>query len=179
MTHDQIIDIAIQEGFSGASVIDTSAIVFDPSFRSYCEENLCGQYGVNHACPPHCGAPEDMKQEILKHKNALVMQTVWNIPDYRDHASVESAKMRHKDTSNRVIERLEQHGIRGLLVGVSFCSLCTPCTINEGKPCKFPERRYSCISAYCIYVKDLAEKCNMAYDCEGVSLPLFSMFVFD
>ena len=32
MTHDQIIDIAIQEGFSGASVIDTSSIVFDLLF---------------------------------------------------------------------------------------------------------------------------------------------------
>ena len=68
MTHDQIIDIAVQEGFSSASVIDTSVIVFDASFRSYCMENLCGQYGANHSCPPLCGTPEEMKQRILKYK---------------------------------------------------------------------------------------------------------------
>jgi predicted metal-binding protein len=179
MTHDQIIDIAVQEGFSSASVIDTSVIVFDASFRSYCMENLCGQYGANHSCPPLCGTPEEMKQRILKYKNTLVMQTVWNIPDCRNNASVESAKKNHRDYSFKVIERLKQHGIHGLLVGASFCSLCTPCSISEGKPCTLPEKQYSCMSAYCIHVKALAEKCGMVYDYRDGLLPLFSLFAFD
>ena len=68
---------------------------------------------------------------------------------------------------------------RGLMVGASFCSLCTQCAITEGKPCVFPRRQYSCMSAYCIYVKDLADKCGMAYTYKDGFLPLFSMYVFD
>ena len=58
MTYEQIIQYAIDEGFAAAEIVDTHEIVFDPSFRPYCEENLCGQYGANYSCPPDCGSPE-------------------------------------------------------------------------------------------------------------------------
>ena len=43
MTNEQIIQYAVDEGFAAAAIVDTSDIVFDPAFRPYCEENLCGQ----------------------------------------------------------------------------------------------------------------------------------------
>ena len=55
MTAEQMVQYAYEEGFSAAAVVDTADIVFDPSFRPYCEENLCGQYGANYSCPPDCG----------------------------------------------------------------------------------------------------------------------------
>ncbi len=178
MTDDQIIDMAIREGFSGASLIDTATITFDTSFRAYCEENLCGQYGANHSCPPYCGTPEEMEEKILQHRKALVLQTVRNVENCQDDMRIESAKRCHREYFFKVIERLERQGLRGLPVGVSYCSLCTPCAIREGKPCSFPERRYSCMSAYCIDVKNLAEQCGMDYDYKDGVLPLFSLYAF-
>ena len=64
MTNEQIIQYAVDEGFAAAEIVDTCDIVFDPSFRPYCEENLCGQYGANYSCPPDCGSPEAMKQRV-------------------------------------------------------------------------------------------------------------------
>ena len=52
MTPKEMIDLAVESGFAGAEVIGTEQIVFDPMFRPFCEENLCGQYGANHSCPP-------------------------------------------------------------------------------------------------------------------------------
>ncbi len=179
MTTDQIVDVAIEEGFSRASVIDTSRIVFDASFRSYCEENLCGQYGANHSCPPVCGSPEEMRQRILKHTRALVLQTVWDVTGWLDDSLVNHAKESHKTYTFNVIERLERQGFHGFMVGASFCSLCTPCAIKDFKPCKFPQEQYSCMSAYYIYVKDLAEKCGMDYDYKEGALQLFSLYMFD
>ena len=77
MTIEKMIQYAMEEGFAAAAVVNTDEITFDPSFRPYCEENLCGQYGVNHSCPPDCGSPEEMKERVLKHKHALVLQTIW------------------------------------------------------------------------------------------------------
>ena len=76
MTAEQMVQYAYEEGFSAAAVVDTADIVFDPSFRPYCEENLCGQYGANYSCPPDCGTPEEMKQKVLAHKKALVLQSI-------------------------------------------------------------------------------------------------------
>ena len=174
----KIIEICLKEGFSDAAIVDTNAILFDAAFRQYCEENLCGHYGANYSCPPDCGTSEEMKQMVIKHKYALVLRTVWNIDDFKNDSLIKSAKRRHNDYTMRVIKLLEKQGHTGFMVGASGCTLCTSCLIKEGKPCPFPDRRYSCMSAYCIYVKDLAEKCGMVYDYKQGKLPLFSMYVY-
>lgn len=39
-------------GFSDAAVMDTGELVFKPEYRRFCEENQCGNYDLNPACPP-------------------------------------------------------------------------------------------------------------------------------
>ena len=51
---------AILMGFSGAAVMDTKELVFVPEYRTFCEENLCGCYNLNPACPPASGTGEEM-----------------------------------------------------------------------------------------------------------------------
>ena len=92
MTAEQMVQYAYEEGFSAAAVVDTADIVFDPSFRPYCEENLCGQYGANYSCPPDCGTPEEMKQKVLAHKKALVLQSIWQLESYTDTPAIKKGK---------------------------------------------------------------------------------------
>lgn len=179
MTENEMIQYAVEEGFAAAAIVDTTDIVFDPSFRPYCEENLCGQYGVNYACPPDCGSPEAMKQRVLAHKKALVLQTIWEVSDYSDMPAIKQAKKQHNAAQIRVVKRIREDGHVGLIVGASGCALCSPCAITRGEPCKFPDLKYSCMSAYCIFVKKLADKCGMEYDCGEGLLGLFGMYVFD
>ena len=179
MTEKEILQVAFDAGFANAAVVDTGSIVFDPSFRPYCAENLCGQYGVNYSCPPDCGSPEDMKQRILAHKKALVLQTVWQVKDYADAPAIKQAKKAHNAAELKVVEYLREQGYDGVIVGASGCALCSPCAQSEGKPCKFPRLQYSCMSAYCVFVKKLADHCGMEYDCGEGLLGLFGMYVFD
>lgn len=179
MEHSTIIDWAVEEGFSAAAVVPTDQIVFDPMFRPYCEENLCGQYGVNYSCPPDCGSPEEMKQRVLRHKHALVLQTIWQISDYTDKPAIKHAKGGHNAASLRLVKRLREAGCDGLMVGASGCALCAPCARKEGLPCRYPELMYSCMSAYCIFAARLAEKCGMEYDCGEGLLAFFGMYAFD
>ena len=179
MTHEEMIRLAAEEGFAAAAVVDTTQIVFDPSFRPYCEENLCGQYGVNYACPPDCGTVEQMKSRVLSHKKALVLQTIWEISDYSDKPAIKQAKGAHNAAQIRLAKQLRKDGCDGFLVGASGCALCSLCAIVEGKPCNFPEYQYSCMSAYCIFVKKLTDQCGMEYDCGEGLLAFFGMYVFD
>lgn len=179
MKDQDIIQYAIEEGFAAAEIIDTKEIVFDPSFRPYCAENICGQYGVNYSCPPACGSPEAMQQRVLQHKKALVLQTIWEISDYSDIAAIKPAKASHNAAEIRLAKRLRAEGCDGFIVGASGCSLCSPCKLTLNQPCSFPEYQYSCMSAYCIFVKKLTDKCGMEYDCGEGLLAFFGMYVFD
>ena len=177
MTDQYLIDLAVKEGFAAAAVVDTAAIPFDFSFRPYCEENLCGQYGVNHSCPPLCGSCEDMQQKILGKSRALVLQTVWEIPDYSDAPAIKEAKTIHNRASLALLDALRKAGYDCFMVGASGCALCSPCTAKEGKPCRFPELQHSCRSAYCIFVKKLCDSCGLEYDCGTGLLGFFGMIL--
>lgn len=179
MTNEEMIQYAVEEGFAAAAIVDTSEIVFDPSFRLYCEENLCGQYNANYSCPPTCGAPEEMKQRVLSHKKALVLQTIWEISDYSDSSAIKQAKNAHDTAEIQLLKRLRNEGCDGLIVGAGGCALCSPCAFAKGEPCRFPEYKFSCMSAYCIFVKKLADKCGMHYDCGKGLLAFFGMLILD
>lgn len=179
MTNEQIIQWAVDEGFAAAAMVEPSQIPFDPSFRPYCEENLCGQYGANHSCPPDCGSPEAMKQRLLAHKRAVVLQTIWEISDYSDSAAIKQAKSAHNAAELRLVKRLRQAGHNGVIVGASGCALCSPCRRKIGEACPFPDLQYSCMSAYCIFVKKLTDECGLEYNCGDGLLSFFGMYVFD
>lgn len=179
MTEQEMIHLAIEEGFANAAIVDTKDIVFDPSFRPYCAENLCGQYNANYSCPPDCGSPKEMKARILAHRKALVLQTIWQVKDYSDMPVIKQAKKGHNAAELKVVKALRGAGHSGVIVGASGCALCSPCAQTQGEPCKYPDLQYSCMSAYCIFVKKLADRCGMEYDCGEGLLALFGMYAFD
>lgn len=176
MTEQEWIDLALSLNFANAAVMDTGDLVFVPSFRPLCQENLCGKYGANYACPPDCGTVEEMKERILQWPRALVLQTLWDIDDPLDESQTKPAKGQHNRMTRLLIDRAGQPG---LMVGAGGCSLCSSCALVEGEPCRFPDKRYSCMSAYCIFVQEMAASCGMEYDCGTGITAFFSMFCFD
>ena len=179
MDREIMIQMAVEEGFAAAQVMDTRDIVFDDIFQTYCAENLCGQYGINHSCPPACGTPTEMRQRILSHKKTLVLQTIWEIDDLTNGPAIRQAKGGHNAAALRLVKRLRAEGCQGLLVGASGCALCSPCALGQGEPCRFPELKYSCMSAYCIFVKKLADKCGIEYDCGPGLLAFCGLYAFE
>ena len=71
-----IIKAAKDLGFSEAAIMDTKELVFKPEYRKFCEENQCGNYNRNPACPPESGTVEEMMARALKYEKTLVLQTI-------------------------------------------------------------------------------------------------------
>ena len=174
----QILQLARALGFASAAVVDMADVPFDHYFRKYCEENLCGQYNANYSCPPLCGSPEQMERRLRAYKRALVLQTKWNITDYHDHAAIRKAKSTHNTAMLSLIDHMRREGHNGIMCGASCCSLCETCAMTGKHPCIKPNLKFSCMSAYCIYVKKLAEQCGMEYVCEDGKLALFGLFAY-
>ena len=178
MKKEEIIQLALNENFESAVIVKTTDMVFDPSFRPFCEQNLCGQYGANYSCPPDCGSPEAMKEAVLKYQHALVLQSIWDVTDYRDMEMVSQARNGHNSAQLRLMDALSEAGYKGLMIGAGNCTLCDSCVILSGEPCRYPEKKYSCLSAYCINVKELTDCCSMSYSYGEGKLALFGVCAF-
>ena len=178
MNERDILQLTESEDFSAVAILGMAKVIFEPSFRPYCEQNLCGKYGANYSCPPDCGTPQEMEARMRQYAHALVFQTKWDIDDWYDHAQIKYAKQTHNNAMLRVIEQMRQHGCHGLMAGASCCSLCEHCAILDHEPCLFPDKRFSCLSAYCIYVKKLADSCCMEYTCKDGRLAFFGLYAF-
>ena len=179
MTDLQLREAALAEGFAAAEVVETGCIPFEPKFRVYCEENLCGKYGANHSCPPDCGTCEQMRQRIVTRRRAVVLQTNWDIPNLSDGAAIRRTKGTHNQASIALMRKLRAAGVQGFMVGASGCALCDPCTAVSGEPCRYPDLQYSCMSAYCIHVSELCARCGLTYDLGPGRVAFFGMYVCD
>ena len=152
-----LIEEAKALGFSDAAVISTDQLVFVPEYRVFCEDNLCGNYDKNPACPPQSGTVEEMKEHALKYEKTLILQTMQDgLMDYK------KAKLAHNKLTEQLAEKMKEEGITDLLI------------MSAG-----PYKHNSCMSAYCIFVKKLADKCGMEYTCGDGLIAFFGMYVFD
>ena len=102
---------AKQLGFSAAAVMDTKNLVFKPEYRVFCEENRCGNYDRNPACPPESGSVEEMKEKALSYNKTLVLQTTQsNDMDYK------KAKLLHNRLTESLAEEMKKDGKSDLLI---------------------------------------------------------------
>lgn len=177
MTDFETLQLAQSEGFA-AAFIAPEDIPVNPEFRRFCEENRCGKYNANYSCPPDCGSVEELRQKILAEDKVVIFTTHWDIEDYADRDGIETAKKGHNAAALRFMDQLRSHGYEGFAAGYNGCPLCNPCKRILNEPCAFPDKRISCMSAYCIDVATLAKKCGLEFAWNPGELFLFGMAAF-
>ena len=176
MRKDEIERAAKEKGFTNAAVIPVESLVFEPSLRKYCEDNLCGNYGKNHSCPPGCGTPEEMRARTERYRQAWIFQTIAEV-DWRDKTALKAVRDSHNVRSRELLERLEEGGVSGLSMLAGPCQACEICPGEEGKPCRYPEKQVSCISAYCMSAEKMAQEAGIPYWCGEGKVAFFSLLL--
>ena len=174
MTDMELIKLAEAEGFH-AAVLSAKDIPVNAEFRKFCEDNLCGKYNANFSCPPGCGTVEEVHQRLFAADKALVLQTIHEIGSYGNKSAILESKKDLNIAVLRLTETLRRSGLQGFCLGYGGCPLCSPCKQVEGEPCAFPEKRISCMSAYCIDVGKLADKCGLEFAWVPEKLFLFGL----
>ena len=177
MTNQELVKRAEDEGFR-AAVISAKDIPADGSFRKFCEDNLCGKYNANYSCPPGCGTVEEVHERLFSADKALVLQSIHEIGIYDNKEAILKSKKDLNLAILRLTEELRKAGVDCYCLGYGGCPLCDPCKQVAGEPCAFPEKRISCMSAYCIDVEKLAGKCGLEFAWIPEKLFLFGMIVF-
>lgn len=177
MTEEKIRELALEGGFTYAEYMDVKDLVFDAGLRKYCEENACGNFGKNHACPPDCGTPAQMEAKAKKYRRALVLETVNSVNNIMDGEEILRVRKSHNKISWGFLNEMEKQGVNGMPIMAGPCMLCEKCQKAEGKACRFPEKLASCLSAYCICAEKMADHCNIPYWCGEGKVAFFSIYL--
>lgn len=179
LLNDRLIAAAALNGFQ-ASIISTDQLVFVPEYRKYCEDNLCGNYNKNYACPPYCGTPEEMKARTQKFQSALVLVSSHKVKNAMDPVETGALKKKHNRDTMSLIRDIKTQCLnqKTLSIMAGPCSLCAKCHMQEQKPCPMEMDRYSCLSAYCIDVVKLAETIGLELSWSLDQASFFSMILF-
>lgn len=174
-----MVQAALELGFAGCVPILTEKIPFEPGFLVCCEENTCGKYNANYACPPACGTPAQMEARVRRHSHGLLLQTVWEIDDPMNGELVRPCKAQHNRMERQLRKKFAELGqTNGFWIAASGCDFCKPCTMVQGLPCHYPDEQMSCMSAYCIFVRELCRLCDLEYDMPAGLVPFFGMYIF-
>lgn len=79
-----------------------------------------------------------MKQKVLAHKKALVLQSIWQLESYTDTPAIKKGKSGHNTAAIRLMKRCRDEGCDGFLVGASGCACVPPAqekiTSHAGSP---------------------------------------------
>lgn len=172
-----LMEIVNDTAFEKVAIVHVEELVFRPEFRRYCEQNLCGNYNANYACPPYCGTPEEMEQKVRQYKLAIVFQSITSVTDVYNETETKAVKKEHMKKTKEAIQILNAKGVYGYPIMAGPCSQCKECNQIKQKPCPHVDTMYSCLSAFCIDASKLAESAGMKYWCGEREVSLFSMFL--
>lgn len=174
----EFIDMALNLGVHRAKIIKTEDILFNPEFRKYCEENLCGFYNKNLMCPPDIGTVEEVINKAKSYKYGIFYQTIFPIEDFSDEEGILKAGIAQNKIAEEMKQSLKIMGIKDILCMSTRCKCCDRCAKLDNQPCHNPELAMGCLSAYCVDVSYLAKKCEMNYDCAEGTISHFGLTLF-
>lgn len=152
--------LAKAAGFTSAALLPVRELVVVPEYRRFCEQNLCGNYGVLPACPPMSGTVEEMTAAMRRYQTALVLM-IETTSDYHDAAAQRAAKTHQNLLTEQLMAHMQTDGLRDLLM------------MGAG-----PWKHASCLSAYCVDAQKMADAVHMKCWANDGKVRYFSLILF-
>lgn len=158
---EDYVALARGAGFTDAAVLDVADLTVVPEYRRYCEQNLCGNYGVLDVCPPRSGSVEQMSAVLHTYRRALVLTLEYTPADMEDAAEHKKHKKQANELTEALMARLRADGRTDLLM------------MGAG-----PWKNASCMSAYCVDAQKMADLAHLkCWENDG-KVRLFSLILY-
>ena len=160
---EELIQLALDEGFTQAGKLNMKAVVFMPEVRQMCNADRCHAYGRNWRCPPACGTIEEAAALAAQYSYGIIVQTVGRMQDDFDYETIEKAGKDHAESFISMMRKLKKRYPDILGMGAGTCRRCKSCTYPDA-PCRFPEDSYSSMEAYGLWVGKVCGLSGIAYN---------------
>jgi predicted metal-binding protein len=139
------------------SWIDPKALEFSGRIRWICEHE-CPMYGKSWACPPGVGTVEGCKKKCTGFSRCLMISTITEVSDIANIDETLATRPEHEQVTNQVGDILRAEGLIPYILSTEACTLCQRCAIEEGLPCRFPDKMHPCVESHGINVIPILEE---------------------
>ena len=96
----------------------------------------------------------------MRHKNCLMIATVTEVPDIADITQTLATRTDHEDITNQVGGFFREQGVEPYILSTESCAICPRCAIEDGLPCRHPERMHPCVESQGINIIPTLERCG-------------------
>ena len=162
-------------GVSSFGVISTSEIRFSNEVRSYCEGNMCRNFGATWACPPAVGTVDQCRARVRQFERAMVFASAYPLENSFDLEGMRDGHRAFKAVCDRLYERCVGEF---LLLSNEGCIRCGKCSYPDA-PCCFPEKLFHSLEGYGIFVNELANAAGVPYKAGENTVSYFGMLCYN
>jgi predicted metal-binding protein len=165
---DALIHDTLQLNAAHAAISDTSSIVFDETYRKYCEQNRCGQYDTNWMGPPAIGPISELKERVLKYKQGLLFQTIYTYQGTGlfDYKGMKEGMKVHEQIFRKILAMMKtRYSFKAVFpLNAGCCTICPGCAyLDNRKPCRNPDLAVASVEAYGIDVMKMEVDAGIPY----------------
>ena len=173
LTIEQFLEI----GFEHAAFFDPAQLEFRQDVRDMCADGKCHMYGKNWACPPACGDVAESVRKAQGYHHGVMMQTTAFMEDSFDVETMMQAAQDHKERFAKAVELMRGLFPDCLPMGTGGCNICRKCTYPD-EPCRFPDRSFTSMEGYGLYVAAECKKAGLEYNYGPNSLTYSACILF-
>ena len=155
--------LAEETGFSDHGPVKMEALICRNDVRDMCRDGKCKRYGRSWSCPPACGTIEENSARLKEYSRGIILETVGQLEDEFDIEGMKAAEELHKKHFYEYVTQFRAIFPGCLPLGAGSCSVCAECTYPQS-PCRFPERQFTSMEAYGLWVSDVCERSGIKYN---------------
>jgi predicted metal-binding protein len=174
MVKERLIEAFKEIGFDEYKEIKTNDIIFSQDVFKQCEKNTCGNFGINHACPPGAGTIDERKASVLKYENAFIISKIVSIKTRKE--MMESLEIVAKVNKN-LRSAFENEDIP--IMGAGPCTKCKKCTALDNEPCRFPDKIEYSMEGSGIDVVRMSMNQKMTYNAGAGKIGYFTLVLYN
>ena len=135
---------------------DPRELEFSGRIRWICE-NECPMYGKSWACPPGVGSVESCQKKCSAYENCLLISSIVEVRDIANMEETLATRPDHEALTEQVRELMLEQGVNPFILSTEACTLCKRCAMEDGQPCRMPEKMHPCVESHGINVVDILE----------------------
>ena len=142
--------------------IDPRQLEFNQRIRWICEHE-CPMYGKTWACPPGVGTVEHCAGKCRSFDNCLMIATITEVEDIADIQQTLATRPEHEEITNQVGAFLEVQGVKPYILSTEACAICQRCAIEDGQPCRHPDKMHPCVESHGINIIPVLEEQGICF----------------